>query len=601
VHKLRDFQCEAIEALRGNIRAGVRRLLLVAPTGAGKTTIAAAMIESALSKGGKILFLAHRKELIDQASSRLDGLGVPHGIIMANHHRDQPHRYVQVASVQTIIRRDLPFAPTLVFIDEAHRSRGESYRSVIEMCGNPVVVGLTATPVRTDGRGLGGDLFQVLVQCPPIKALIGMGYLVPPVTYSWKRPDLSGIGKQGGDYKQDELEIAVNKPQLVGDVVAEWKRIADGRQTVAFAVSVKHSMAICEEFLNAGVPACHLDGETPKQDREIILRRLAEGKVRVVSNCAVLTEGWDCPVVSCAIIARPTLSLALYLQMSGRALRTDPGKTDCIILDHGGCAHQHGLITSDREWTLDGAQKKKKSPGISTADDFKVCPKCGRVAELSDLQCPCGYVFSKRDAPKVVHRPGRLEKLGDGDVRYVSEAVRRGRYERLLWEQHTLNKKNGEPFSKGYAFMKYTSEAGDRPKRGWREEWCSKHLDLVASDKSRREVPTDGNIQHRTVFDLMNDNGFGLWLWQNKRIIKDPDISHLLEWLYSSRGEICGSFYDLFKEWRGEKCNKSECQQFLQTNRRSDDDQIALGFSAAIGEYQAFLKASAAERTHAAQ
>ena len=483
---LRPFQAQAISELRQWIRSDFKRLLLVAPTGAGKTTIAASMIHSAIAKGSKILFLAHRKELIDQASARLDGLGVDHGIIMANHWRDRPHLPVQVASVQTVIRRDLPFVPNIVIIDEAHRAAGRSYVDVVKSCGFPVVIGLTATPIRADGKGLGGKLFERMVQCPQIGDLIQMGYLVPPETYSYNDADLSSVGKRGGDYDLQQLEFAVNKPKLVGNVLTHWRELASDRRTVVFAVSINHSKAICAEFVNAGIAAEHLDGSTPKSEREGILRRLSDGDTQVVVNCAVLTEGWDCPVVSCCVIARPTLSTGLYLQMAGRALRTHPGKQDCLIIDHGGCCMRLGLITSKRDWELSEDRKKRKGTAIDFAEDFKVCPDCGKVGDLDELECDrCGYVFSRRDR-EITHEPGKLQKITEEFFAQSNESQKRKRYEELLYQQHTRRKRTGEPYSRGYAFMKYKAEFGDRPKRGWQSDWESKNKWLVEDDRARR-------------------------------------------------------------------------------------------------------------------
>jgi len=328
-----------------------------------------------------------------------------------------------------------------------------------------------------------------MAQCPSLAALIQEGYLVPPILYSWRKPNLAGVTKTAGDYNLDELGAEMNKPELVGDAVAEWKRTAAGRQTIVFAVNIKHSMAICEAFLDAGIRACHLDGTTPPREREDILARLADGRLQVVSNCAVLTEGWDCPIASCVIIARPTLSLSLYLQMAGRVLRTHPGKSDCIILDHGGCYHEHGHVLANRDWQLEGDRKRRKSESIKARDDFKVCPECGQVAALDVLVCGCGYVFSIAPAAKEVkHKPGLLERIENEPDPVSREERMRKHYEWLLFKQHVQTKKNGESYASGYAFMQFCSQfQGKRPKRGWREEWVRKHPELVEADRIRRQ------------------------------------------------------------------------------------------------------------------
>ena len=475
---LRDYQLTGEQQIRERIRAGYRRVLYVLPTGGGKTTVAASIIHQARGKGSKIVFLAHRKELIDQASARLDGLGVHHGIIMADHPRSN-NAPVQVASIQTLHRRGLPWEPDLVFVDEAHRIRGNSYQQVIADCGRAVVIGITATPCRTDGKGLAPP-FETIVQGPSLADLTTQGYLVPSRTYARKKPNLAGVHTTAGDYQQDELQEAMNRPEIVGDVVKEWQKHAAGRQTAVFAVGIKHSIALCEAFRAAGVAAEHLAGEASTGDRERLLRDLASGKITVLTNCGVLTEGWDCPPVSCVSIVRPTQSLALYLQMAGRALRTAPGKTDCVILDHGGCVYRHGLITAERQWSLDGEESRALGKRTKDVDDMvKVCPDCDRVAELTDESCPCGYVFKvRRKQTKQVD--GELELVTD--AKPITEDEKRRKYEWFLTQQHTQRTKSGAPYSPAYAVIKFRAIYGHQPKRGWREAWIAKQRELERKD-----------------------------------------------------------------------------------------------------------------------
>lgn len=468
---LYPFQSKALDELRDQIRASVRRLLLVAPTGAGKTSIASELIRSATSRGKRILFLAHRRELITQASKRLDSLAVDHGILMGNHWRDRPHLPVQVGSVQTVINRDLPWTPDIVVIDEAHRARGASYQNVIAQCGNPVVIGLTATPCRTDGRGLGGDLFEAMVQCPQIADLIAGGYLVPPTTYGATEIDLSGVSVRGGDYNAEELEATVNTAKLVGDVVAQWRKHAATRQTVVFAAGVKHSKALAQEFLDSGIRAEHLDGETPTAERDAILARLANRSTQVVVNCAVLTEGWDSPGVSCCVIARPTQSLSLYLQMAGRALRTAPGKSDCLILDHGNCWKIHGLVTDHRDWQLSSDRKPRKSKSLPQEDMVRVCPDCFRVAGAADSTCPCGYTFAVRKQTLPKTAPVELQVITEANISPAYTAQAKLEYERWLWQQTTLVKRDGTPYAGGYAFAKFVEKYRAKPPYAWKIAW----------------------------------------------------------------------------------------------------------------------------------
>jgi superfamily II DNA or RNA helicase len=411
--KLRPYQAEIIERLRASIRRGVRRLLLQLPTGAGKTVIAAEIIHGAGLRGKKILFLAHRRELIDQCSEKLTEFGVDHGIIRASDRRRKPWLSVHVCSVPTLARREnLPAADILV-IDEAHRSAAESYRKVSDQYPNAVVLGLSATPQRTDGKGL-GTLFEELVCGPSIQELTKAGYLVPTKIFGHPLPDLSDVHIQAGDYKSDELAIAMNKPKLVGSLTEHWLKLAENRQTIAFTVSIEHSKSVVEDFRRSGVACEHLDGGTPDEERAAILRRLRSGETRVVSNVGIMTEGFDCPPVSCLVLARPTCSVCLYLQMVGRALRPYPGKSNCLILDHAGCVSQHSFPDEDRDWSLDDRPRKKKNDDDLRALSVRMCKQCWLAYPSTMDKCPgCGAVHEKQ-AREIEHEVGELQELKPG-------------------------------------------------------------------------------------------------------------------------------------------------------------------------------------------
>ena len=385
----RPYQASAIQSARQRIAGGARRLILRAPTGSGKTVIACGIIESAVAKGRTVLFLAHRKELIDQASQKLDAFGIDHGVIMAKHWRRQPHAQVQLASIQTLIRRALPPAD-LIIIDEAHLSLAKSYVDLIAAYPNAVILGLTATPIRHDGRPL-SSIYQDIIQVSDVAQLIRMGFLVRPRHYAPERPDLTAIGIRGGDYNEIDLAIAVDRPDLIGNIVTHWQAIARGRTTAVFAVNINHSQHLVAQFRAAGVRAEHVDGTTPRHQREAILGRFSSGETTVVSNVGVLTEGYDNPRIGAVVLARPTLSLALFLQMAGRGLRTHPDKSDCIILDHAGCAHAHGFVDEEREWTLDG--KKKRASKSERDAPIRTCDTCYAAYPAASRQCPeCGHI-----------------------------------------------------------------------------------------------------------------------------------------------------------------------------------------------------------------
>lgn len=393
---LRPYQVEAVENIRAALRRGRRRVLLTLPTGAGKTLTAASMIAGALARGKRSLFVAHRKELIDQTVAAFARLGITSvGVIRASDPRRDSSQPIQVASVQTLARRKQDDFD-LVFVDEAHRSPARTYAEhVFERHAKAVIVGLSATPVRQDNKPLGAQ-FDELVVGARYSDLIAAGYLAAPLVYSTPLlPDLGTVRTSGGDFNAEDLEAAVNRGSLIGDLYTQWAKHPPAR-TVAFAVSVAHSRAIVERFAAEGVRAEHLDGTTPEDERVAILARLASGETTLVSNVGVLCEGWDLPSCKRLIVARPTRSLGLWLQMAGRILRPHDGQRP-IILDHGGNWDRHGAPHMDREWSLDA--KPQGAPGVAPS---RVCPECFAHILASAKVCPlCGAEQPIAEKPPV--------------------------------------------------------------------------------------------------------------------------------------------------------------------------------------------------------
>ncbi|HEU4406786.1 MAG TPA: DEAD/DEAH box helicase family protein [Polyangiaceae bacterium] len=297
-YALRPYQRAALDRLAALVRGGARRVLLASPTGSGKTVLAVALIADALARGERVLFLAHRRELVVQTFDKLRAHGVPErsvGVFMGRDPRWRPGAPVQVASVDTLRNRPKPPAD-LVFVDEAHRALAKSYRDLAAHYAGALQLGLTATPYRADNRPL-ADAYDELVVVASVRELIAQGHLVEPRVFTVpasRAPDLTGVRVRGGDYDASELARAVDREGLVGDIVEHWGRLARGVRTVAFAASVEHSRHVVARFRAAGVPAEHLDGETPTPERDAILARVDRGETLVVSNCGVLTEGWDC-------------------------------------------------------------------------------------------------------------------------------------------------------------------------------------------------------------------------------------------------------------------------------------------------------------------
>lgn len=378
--QFRPYQADAIAYSRAKIAEGIRRVLINAPTGAGKTVVAAGIVQRAVAKGKRVLFLAHRRELIEQTVAKLVDAGVLNfGVIMAGNRLNNASAPVQVASIQTLIRRELPPAD-LIVVDEAHRANARSYLSIIANYPGAVVIGLTATPERTDGKGL-DDLFDDMVVVETVPNLIDQGYLVKPTCYVGETADLSGVRIKRGDYDESQLAEAMDKPRLVGDIVANWQRLAAGRQTVAFASSVAHAEHIAAEFRAAGISAAMVCGETPKTQREAVISDWKAGYIQVVANAMIFVEGFDYPELECCILARPTQSISMYLQQVGRIMRPAPGKSGALVLDHAGCCKTHGPPHIEREWTLDGMAKKRKKDKDDAAGNLRVCEACQMAYE----------------------------------------------------------------------------------------------------------------------------------------------------------------------------------------------------------------------------
>jgi DNA repair protein RadD len=342
---LRPYQVDIINECRRKLADGIFRICIVAPTGSGKTIVFSEIVRSAVEREKRALILAHTREIVRQTSNKLQAVDVPHGIIMVTETVRQ-YEPVQVASIQTfwtrIMRTKRMEAPLadLITVDECHHIRANTWRKIIESYPGVPLIGLTATPCRSDGRGLGSS-FDELVECPQVAELIEQKYLVGTRTYAPTELDLQGVRTQNGDYVVSELAARIDTNPLVGDIISHWFKYANGHKTIVFAVNVAHSRHIADEFVKAGVKAEHLDGSTPKAVRDAILGRLESGETTIVVNCQVLTEGYDLPAIGALVLARPTKQMGLYRQMVGRGLRPAEGKTSLVVLDHSSAIYRH--------------------------------------------------------------------------------------------------------------------------------------------------------------------------------------------------------------------------------------------------------------------
>lgn len=399
--QLRPYQSKGIDDMRSLIGQGCKRILLTMPTGGGKTVVASYIIDASQAYKRRVLFVAHRTELINQTAKQLARFGVTDiGVIKAADKRWEPNAAVQIASIDTLRNRALgDWIPDIIVIDECHRALADSYRVLFTIYPEALHIGLTATPFRTDNQGL-GELYEAIVICAKPSELMADRFIECPRTFAGPlAPDLSSVyfSQLAHDYHNGQLATAMMKRGLVGNIVEEWQKRAENRRTVCFAVNVEHSKMIVEEFNHACVRAAHIDGTTPADDRLHILLKLEKGDIKVVSNCDVLTEGWDQPSVKCTILARPTQSLRMHLQQTGRPLRPFEGITP-IILDHAGNCARHGLPQEDRVFDLSVGQKRTANPTCKT------CEKCYAIFSSTAKACPeCGWVNPTQEKAQLAH------------------------------------------------------------------------------------------------------------------------------------------------------------------------------------------------------
>jgi superfamily II DNA or RNA helicase len=449
--QLRPYQQRVLDESREAYRQRHRAVLLCMPTGAGKTVTASTIVHGAESRGNVTWWLTHRRELASQASQTFYGLGIPHGTVQAGHVSD-PRASVQVASIQTIVRRlDVLPEPNLLIFDETHHIGAAQWDELFHRFPRARILGLTATPWRLDGQGL-GRWYSEMVMGPTVAELIAGGSLSPYRLFAPAMPDLSGVGTTAGDYQRGALAKAMDKPQIVGDAIGHYRSLCAGKRAVAFAAGVENSKNIAAQFNAAGIPAEHVDGSMPAEMRDAAVERFRQGQTLVLSNADLFGEGFDVPAIEAAILLRPTKSLSLHLQQVGRALRPSEGKSEAIILDHAGNSLLHGLPDDEREWSLADREKKKRAeksevPVRQCKECFFVyqprpsCPNCGHVppVQAREIEVVEGTLQEVRKAEAVAKR------------RQVGKA-------RTLEELQQIARERG--YKPGWAYNMYRARAG---------------------------------------------------------------------------------------------------------------------------------------------
>lgn len=462
---LRPYQEDTIARLRVSL-AKHRRVILRMPTGAGKTVVATFMAKGTADRKKRVIFTCHRSEILHQIGETFKKSDVPYGIIAAGHYPN-PYEPIQIASIDTLKSRiDRIVEPHLLIVDESHHVAATGWSRVVDEFAKSgsLVVGLTATPWRLSGEGL-GRWFKDIVHGPEVSWLIQNGYLSDYRLFAPPAPDMSEVHSKMGDFVKSEVEEIVDKPQIVGSAIEHYLRVARGKKAVVYCVSIKHSQHVAAQFTAAGVAAEHVDGETDPSERKAILRRFGAGQTSVLTNCDLLGEGLDISAlinmdvtIECIILLRPTKSLTLHLQQIGRGLRAkeDPA----IILDHAGNTQRMqrlygaGMPDDIYDWSLDDRKRRKKTDPDDGNENVQTrqckfcfyvfrpapaCPSCGAVVEINprDIKQVAGELV---EIDKTLLRQERMREQGSATTldELIAVGKSRGYKNPNAWAQHLL-------------------------------------------------------------------------------------------------------------------------------------------------------------------
>ena len=408
---LYDYQTELVIKARKSLTTGHKGVLIQSPPGSGKSVVIAEIARLTTDKGNRVMFLVHRKELVEQITETFKANEVDLDLctIMT---------VTKVANRLTLLPK-----PSLIITDETHHSRAKTYRNIYDYYSDVPRLGFTATPWRMSGKGF-EDIYSEMVEGKSVKWLIENNRLAPYEYYSIPEADIGKLQKSStGDYTNKSIEKAL-KSTIFGDVVENYVKVASGQKTILYAHSIEYSQKFADEFKGAGIKAVHVDSKTPSAERDEIMNDFRNGKIKVLCNVDLISEGFDVPDCTCVIMARPTDSLVLYLQQSMRCMRYQPNKTATII-DHVANYTRHFLPDTDRTWNLKGFDKKRKKQQRNENEiAIKECPNCFGVMESkslieNDFHCPyCNFKIEVIKADKEVI-DATLSKL-DSDSLTVS-------------------------------------------------------------------------------------------------------------------------------------------------------------------------------------
>ena len=434
--QLRPYQNELVEAVRSAWREGCRAPCIVLGCGGGKSCIVAEIARRTTWNGKRVLFLVHRKELVDQIFRTF----VRWGVLMD---------LCDIGMVQTITRRLKRIQkPALIITDENHHSLANSYKRIYDYFSDVRRVGVTATPVRLNGDGL-GDVNDKLIIGKSTKWLIENRFLAPYDYYAPSVADLTGLHTRMGEYVKADIEKAMVQNKVFGDVISYYQKLAGDKQAICYCASVRHSKATAEAFKDSGIVAEHIDGDTPKAERDRLIGAFRKGQIKILCNVDLISEGFDVPDCECAILLRPTHSLTLYIQQSMRCMRYREGKR-AVIIDHVGNYARHGMPDDDRTWTLEKKEKRSyKKSEDEQAQRVICCPECFfsfAADAVKDGCCPhCGAVLPKRQRKLSEDTDAQLIKV-EGFRLDLAGPESCGSYDELL----TYAKRHG--YKPGWAY-----------------------------------------------------------------------------------------------------------------------------------------------------
>ncbi|WEV39251.1 DEAD/DEAH box helicase family protein [Lactobacillus sp. ESL0680] len=430
--KLFDYQQNLVNQARNSLAKGNQSVLIVSPPGSGKSIVIAEIARLTAKKGGRILFFVHRKELVQQIKQTFIRQSV-----------DLSH-----CTIDTVMRvknrlKILP-RPTLIIVDEGHHSRAKSYQAIFDYFSKVPRLGFTATPWRLSGQGF-NDIYSDMVEGPSVDWLIKHQHLAPYVMYgkSLGNLDKLKIGSTG-DYTSKSVE-EFEKSVIHGDIIKSWQKFAQDRKTIVYSFSINFSKQVAKEFNKAGISAIHVDSKTPTAQREQIMADFKTGKIKVLCNVDLVSEGFDVPDCSCVVMLRPTKSLVLYLQQSMRAMRYQPGKK-AVIIDQVSNFAEFGLPDDDREWSLQGHSKRQTQENTVM---IKECPQCYAVIKAGSVSCPyCDYDFSEEieRARKIeIEKQEKLQRIKREEAFKVNYILTK-----KVSELNTMEELKGYQKAKGY-------------------------------------------------------------------------------------------------------------------------------------------------------